>query len=91
MVSTKEITLLSMQSIFTVDVACKTSSSTQAHTHIVIPMWYENVHLRALGTDDLTVHGLFAQVHVAAFGLVNRDGGHFPHHLTNTRFIKIQF
>lgn len=42
---------------------------------------YQDVHLRALGADDLTVQRIVAQVDMATIGLVDGDGGHFTHDL----------
>lgn len=42
---------------------------------------YQDVHLGALGADDLAAEGAFAQVHLAAVRLVDGDGGHLPHDL----------
>lgn len=44
---------------------------------------YQDVHLRALGADDLTVQRIVAQVDMATIGLVDGDGGHFTHDLKN--------
>lgn len=51
-------------------------------THIiVISLWYQDVHLRALGTDDITVEGVLTQVDLAALCLVDGNGGNCSQHL----------
>lgn len=51
-------------------------------THIVVvSLWYQDVHLRALGTDDVAVQGVLAQVYLAAFCLVDGNGGNCTQHL----------
>lgn len=58
------------------------SLSLISDTHIfVISLWYQDVHLRALGTDDVTVEGVFTQVDLAALCLVDGNGGNFSQHL----------
>lgn len=42
---------------------------------------YQDVHLGALGADDLAVQRIAAQVHVATIRLVDGDGGDLPHDL----------
>ena len=42
---------------------------------------HEDVHLGALGADDLAGQRVLAQVDVATIGLVDGDGGDLPQHL----------
>ncbi|TNN57356.1 Palmitoyl-protein thioesterase 1 [Liparis tanakae] len=46
---------------------------------------HQDVHLGALGADDLAAQGVFAQVDVAAVGLVDGDRGHLPQDLDTQR------
>lgn len=58
------------------------SLSLISDTHIfAIFLWYHDVHLRALGTDDVTVEGVLAQVDLAALCLVDGNGGNGSQHL----------
>lgn len=50
-------------------------SSHHFATHVFIfAVWDQDVHLWALGTDDVAAHRVLAQVHLAAVGLVDGDG-----------------
>lgn len=40
----------------------------------IFSVWDQDVHLGALGADDVAVHGVSAQVHLATVGLVDGDG-----------------
>lgn len=42
---------------------------------------YQDVHLWALGADDLALQRVFAQVNMATVRLVDGDGGDFTHDL----------
>lgn len=44
-------------------------------------MWYQDVHLRALRTDNGTVQGILAQVDLAALCLIDGNGGNSSQHL----------
>jgi len=46
---------------------------------------HQDVHLGALGADDLAAQGVFAQVDLAAVGLVDGDRGHLPQDLDTRR------
>lgn len=48
---------------------------------IIISLRYQDVHLRACGTDDVAVEGVLAQVDLAALCLVDGDGGNFSQYL----------
>lgn len=48
---------------------------------IVVILWYQDVHLRALGTDDVTVKGVLAQVDLATLSCVDGNGGNSSQHL----------
>lgn len=51
-------------------------------THIIVlPFWYQDVHLGAFGADYVTVQSLFTQVHLAALRLVNGNSGNRSQHL----------
>lgn len=68
--------------IFTGKSIWKTKDWAHSNTHkFIIFLWYEDVHLGALGTDDVTVEGLLAQVDLAALGLVDGNGGNFSQNL----------
>lgn len=47
----------------------------------IIFLWNQDVHLRALGADDVTVEGFLAQVDLAALCLVDGNGGNFSQNL----------
>lgn len=47
----------------------------------IIFLWNQNVHLRALSADDVTVEGFLAQVHLAAFCRVDGNGGNSSQNL----------
>lgn len=47
----------------------------------IIFLWYQDVHLRAVSTNDVTVEGFPAQVDLAALGLVDRNCGNFSQNL----------
>ena len=51
------------------------------HTHIIIVFRYEHVNFRGFVSDDFCGDWVFAQVHLAALGLVNQYGGDFAHNL----------
>lgn len=55
--------------------------SLNLNTHIFVILWYQDVHLRALGTDDVTVQGILIQVDLAALCLVDGNGGNSSQHL----------
>lgn len=62
--------------------AVNTAPPLSQNTHkIIIPLRYQDVHLRARGTDDVTVEGVLAQVDLAALCLVDGDGGNFSQYL----------
>lgn len=44
-------------------------------------MWNQDVHLGALGADDVAVQRVSAQVHLATIGLVDGDGRDSSQHL----------
>lgn len=50
-------------------------------SYIIISLRYHDVHLRALGTDNVTVQRLLTQVDLAALGLVDGHGGNSSQHL----------
>lgn len=60
---------------------------TISDTHVVVSFWYHDVHLRALGTDDVTGQRIFTQVDLAAFCLVDGDGRHLTQHLHKEKLI----
>lgn len=60
----------------------KTKDWAHSNTHkFIIFLRYKDVHLGALGADDVTVEGLLAQVDLAALGLVDGNGGNFSQNL----------
>lgn len=68
--------------IFTGKSVWKRKDWAHSNTHkFIIILWYEDVHLGALGADDVTVEGLLAQVDLAALGLVDGNGGDFSQNL----------
>lgn len=55
-------------------------------THIFsVVVGHQDVHLGALGADDLTVQRVFAQVDMATVGLVDGDSRDFTHDLDMKR------
>lgn len=50
-------------------------------TYKFIILWYQDVHLRAVSADDVTVEGFLAQVDLAALCLVDGNGGNFSQNL----------
>lgn len=63
------------------------SLSLFLNTHIlVISLWYQDVHLGALGADDVTAHRVFTQVDLAALCLVDWNGGNSSQHLKKNRY-----
>lgn len=63
----------------------KTKDGIISSTHKFIILWYEDVHLRALGTDDVTVEGLLAQVDLTALCLVDGNGGNVSQNLQENK------
>lgn len=52
------------------------------NTYIVVfSVWDQDVHLRALGADNVAVERIFTQVHLAALRLVDGDGWNSSQHL----------
>lgn len=49
---------------------------------------YQDVHLWALGADDLTAQRVFAQVDMATVRLVDGDSGHLTHDLHTKKATK---
>lgn len=51
-------------------------------------MWDQDVHLGALGADDVAVQRVFAQVHLATIGLVDGDGRDSSQRLEMTNTVR---
>ena len=57
-------------------------------THIFFILWNQDVHLWALCTDNVAVEGVLTQVDLAAFCLVDGNGGNPSQHLWKSMYIK---
>lgn len=61
--------------------ALKTTPLLEDTHKLAVTVGYQDVHLRALGADDLAAQRLLAQVDMATVRLVDGDGGDLPHDL----------
>lgn len=58
------------------------SSAFISVTHVIaLSFRYHDVHLRALGTDNVTADRVLTQVDLAALGLVDGNGGNCSQNL----------
>lgn len=64
----------------------KVKPDIKEYTHIIIIfLRNQNVHFWTLGTDNLAVERLLAQVDVASLSLIDGNRGHFSHHLVKVK------
>ena len=58
-----------------------TNTCTATYKVALIALWNEHVHLRGLCRDNVCIQAVGAEVHLAAIGLVDGDGGDLVKHL----------